>query len=158
MWSFLQYIHIYSWYTPVSFIVLSLNPLCYLWKWKWSCFSRVWLFATQWTVACQASLSMGFSRQGYWSRLPFPSPGDLPKPGIQPESLTLQADSLSSEPWGNTTYKIDIYLHWLLISPCLTISSKEAGVYIFSLIVSQEHDMWTIDFKYIFVNVMDILY
>ena len=42
---------------------------------------------TLWTVACQAALSMGFSRQEYWSRLPFPTPGDLPDPGIEPESL-----------------------------------------------------------------------
>ena len=50
-------------------------------------FSYVQLFATLWTVARQASLSMGFSRQKYWSGLPFPSPGDLPNPGIEPESL-----------------------------------------------------------------------
>ena len=52
-----------------------------------SCFSRVQLFATARTVACQAPLSMGFSRQEYWSRLPCPSPGDLPSPGIKPASL-----------------------------------------------------------------------
>ena len=56
--------------------------------------SRVQLFATSWTVAYQASPSMGLSRQEYWSGLPFPSPGDLPDPGIKPRSLTLQADSL----------------------------------------------------------------
>ena len=49
--------------------------------------SHVQLFVTPWTVACQAPLSMGFSRQGYWSRLPFPSPGDLPDLGIKPLSL-----------------------------------------------------------------------
>ena len=63
--------------------------------------SRVWLFATPWTVAHQAPPSMEFSRQEYWSELPFPSPGDLPDPGIEPESLTLQADTLPSEPLGN---------------------------------------------------------
>ena len=47
-----------------------------------SCFSRVRVFATLWTEACQASLSMGFSRQEYWSGLPFPPPGDLPDSGI----------------------------------------------------------------------------
>ena len=62
--------------------------------------SRVRLFATPWTVARQAPLSMGFSRQGYWSGLPFPSPGDLPNPGIEPGSPALQADALSSEPPG----------------------------------------------------------
>ena len=50
-------------------------------------FSRVWFFATLWTVACQAPLSMWFSRQEYWSGLPCPPPGDLPDPGIEPASL-----------------------------------------------------------------------
>ena len=62
--------------------------------------SHVLLFATSWTVACQAPLSMEFSRQEYWSGLLFPSPGDLPNPGIKPGSPTLQADSLLSEPPG----------------------------------------------------------
>ena len=53
--------------------------------------SRVWLFATPWTVAHQAPWSKGFSRQEYWSRLPFPPPGDLPHPGIEPESLVSPA-------------------------------------------------------------------
>jgi len=74
---------------------------------RWSCqgcmhawmlnrFSHVQLFATPWTVPHQAPLSMEFSRQEYWSRLPFPSPGDLPDPGISPmspASPALQADS-----------------------------------------------------------------
>ena len=66
-----------------------------------SCFSHVQLFATLWTIALQASLSMGFSRQEYWSRLPCPPPGDLSDPGIKhvsPESLALQADSTSESP------------------------------------------------------------
>ena len=62
--------------------------------------SRVRLLATLWTVALQAPLSMGFSRQEYWSGLPFPSPGDLPNPGIKPGSPALQADALLSEPPG----------------------------------------------------------
>ena len=53
--------------------------------------------AIPWTVAHQAPLSMGFSRQEYWSRLPRPSPGDLPDSGIEPGSPALQADSLSTE-------------------------------------------------------------
>ena len=52
---------------------------------------------TPWMVACQALLSMGFSRQAYWSGLPFPSAGDLPEPGIEPRSPALQADSLQTE-------------------------------------------------------------
>ena len=59
---------------------------------------RVQLFATPWTVAYQAPPSMGFSRQEYWSGLPFPSPGDLPNPGIEPGSPEFQADALTSEP------------------------------------------------------------
>ena len=52
---------------------------------------------TPWTVAHQAPLSVGFSRQEYWSGLPFPSPGDLPNPGIEPGPPALQADPLSTE-------------------------------------------------------------
>ena len=63
--------------------------------------SRVRLFATPWTVAYQAPPSMGFSRQEYWSGLPFPSPGDLPDPGMEPGSPELQADALPSEPPGS---------------------------------------------------------
>ena len=65
--------------------------------------SLVQLFVTLWTVAHQASLPMEFSRQEYWSGLPFPSPGDFPEPGIEPGSLALQAVSLVSltEPSGN---------------------------------------------------------
>ena len=63
-------------------------------------FSHVRLFVTLWTVACQAPLSMGFSRQEYWSGLPCPPPRDLPNPGIEPRSPTLQAASLPLEPPG----------------------------------------------------------
>ena len=62
--------------------------------------SRVRFLATPWTIARQAPLSMGFSRQEYWSGLPFPSPGDLPNLEIEPGSPALQADSLPSEPQG----------------------------------------------------------
>ena len=57
----------------------------------------VWLFVTLWTVACQAPLSVGFSRQESWSGLPCPPPGNLPNPGLEPRSPALQADSLPSE-------------------------------------------------------------
>ena len=74
--------------------------LCDLGSLIYSCFSlraqslsRVQLFTTPRTVGHQAPLSMGFSRQEYWSRLPFPSPGDLPSPEIEPGSPALQADS-----------------------------------------------------------------
>ena len=73
--------------------------------------SQVQLFATPWTVAHQASQSMGFSRQEYWSGLPVPSPGDLPDPEIEPMSPTLQADALTSEPPGKPIFQLpNIYL------------------------------------------------
>ena len=68
-------------------------------KWKWSR-SAVLDSAAPWTVAHQAPPSMGFSRQEYWNRLPFPSAGDLPDPGIEPRSPALQAGALTSEPPG----------------------------------------------------------
>ena len=68
--------------------------------------SRVQLFATLWTVTYQPPLSMGFSRQEYWSGLPFPSPGDLPHPGIEPRSPALQADTLTSEPPGKPIHPL----------------------------------------------------
>ena len=74
-------------------------------KVKMKSLSRVRLFATPWTVAYQAPPSMGFSRQQYWSGLPFPAPGDLPDPGIEPRYPTLQADALSSEPPGKPLTK-----------------------------------------------------
>ena len=79
--------------------------------------SRVRLFATPWTVAGQAPLSLGFSGQEHWSGLPFPSPGDLPNPGIKPGSPRWQAESLPSEPTGKPS---NVYVSLLLsqvISP-----------------------------------------
>ena len=74
--------------------------------------SKSWLtLLTPWTVACQAPLSMGFFRQEYWSGLPFPSPGDLPNPGIEPRSPALQADSLPTELWGKSTFLTYLYIN-----------------------------------------------
>ena len=75
-------------------------------KIEWNLLSHVWLFATPWTVACQAPLSMGFSRQWYWSSLPFLPPRDLPDPGTEPKSPALQADSLPSKLQGKPKIKI----------------------------------------------------
>ena len=69
-------------------------------EWWWKSLSHVQLSVTPWAVACQVPLSMEFSRQEYWSGLPFPSPGYLPNPGIKPRSPSLQADPLQSEPSG----------------------------------------------------------
>ena len=76
-------------------------------------------FSTPWTVACQAPLFMGFSRQEYWSGLPFSSPGDLPDPGIKPGSLALQADASPSEPQGkpkNTGVGRLSLLQWIFLT------------------------------------------
>ena len=77
--------------------------------------SHVRVFATPWTVAYQAPPSVGFSRQEYWSGLPFPSPGDLPEPSIESGSPSLQADTLLSEPPGKSVlmrekHKLHYYL------------------------------------------------
>ena len=81
-------------------------------KLKVQSLSRVRLFVTLWTVAYQAPLSTAFSRQEYWSGVPFPSPEDLPDPGIEPRSPTLWADALSSEPPGKSfiVYKVSLYV------------------------------------------------
>ena len=88
------HVHLISnWYSFSQFFLLIVVSRIYM-------LSRVQLFATPWTVAYQAPPSMGFSRQQCLSGLPFPSPRDLPNPGIDPRSPTLQADALLSEPPG----------------------------------------------------------
>ena len=77
--------------------------------------SHVRLFGTPWPVAYQASRSMEFSRQEYWSGLPFPSPGDLPNSGIEPGSPALQADALWSEPPGNPWKTVYIGTEYTMI-------------------------------------------
>ena len=91
-------------------VVYILYSILYSMKWsEVKSLSRVRLFVTPWTVAHQALLSMGFSRQEYWSGLPFPSPGDLPNPVIEPRSSVLQADALS---WATReiVYSIVVYI------------------------------------------------
>ena len=86
--------------------------------------------ATPWIVTCQAPLPVGFSRQEYWSGLPFLSPGDLPDPGIEPRSPTLQTDSLLTELWGKpiirSFYSHKIYpseiIYYLLKTDVLSLS------------------------------------
>ena len=78
-----------------------------------SLFSHVQLFVTSWTVARQAPLSMGFSRQEYWSGLPFPSPGDLPDPGV--ESLSLKSSALAGRFFTTcTTWDAHIFSYYLV--------------------------------------------
>ena len=91
-------------------------------------FSHVRLIVTQWAVAHQAPLSMGFSRQEYWSGLPCPPPGDFPDPGIKPRSPALQADSLPLSHQGgpptfslahrNTSKKSLLVFYFVFFVPC----------------------------------------
>ena len=83
------------WLSSTSKYLLKLYEV----KWKCQSLSCVPLFVTPWTIAHQALLSMELSRQEYWSRLPFPSPGDLPNPGTEFRSPALQGDSLPFEPY-----------------------------------------------------------
>ena len=78
------------------------TPICCDWV---KSLSRVRLFVTPWMVAYKAPPSMGFSRQEYWSGLPFPSPGDLPNPGIEPGFPALQINALPSESPGKSKEK-----------------------------------------------------
>jgi len=94
-----------QWCHPAISYVLSLDA-CVLWC------SVVSDSVTPWSVACQAPLSMEFSKQEYWSGLPFPSPGDLPNPGIKPRSSALQADSLPFEPSVRPVYSY-IFIFYL---------------------------------------------
>ena len=97
------------------------NHMCVL-----SCFSHVWLFATPWTVAHQAPLSMGFSRKEYLSGLPCPPPGDLPNLGIEPKSLCLphwQMGSLPPVPPGKPRNKHRLYIS-LLFNKILILSQS----------------------------------
>ena len=73
-------------------------------------FSRVQVFGTPWTITGQAALFMGFSRQEYWSGLPFPPPGDPPNPGIEPVSPALAGDSLPLPHLGSRIWVLLVYL------------------------------------------------
>ena len=100
----------------MSTLTISIQKSCLL---KMKSLSCVQLFATPWTVACQVPLSMGFSRQEYWSGLQFPSPGDLPDPGIKLVFPTLPADSLPSKPPENpymqsTSWKTPDWMNYKL--------------------------------------------
>ena len=102
--------------------------------------SRVQLFATPWTVPYQAPQSMEFSSQKYRSGLPFPSPGDLPDPEIEPGSPTLQSDALPSEPPGVLKPPTIVLLS---ISPFMSVSvclmyrdAPMLDVYVFTIVRS----------------------
>ena len=120
--------------------------------------SPVRLFATSWTVAYQAPPSMappsmGFSRQEYWSGLPFPSPGDLPDPGIKSRSPAFQADTLNSEPPGKPLLSswVKLILSQLLLpisftfklaTPAPLLPLKIFLSFIFSVYFSEFHSQF----------------
>ena len=108
----------------LSWFSLALVATCFLAFSVVTCFfmlvlSHVWFFVTPWTIAHQAPLSMGFSRQEYWNGLPSPPPGDLPNPGIKPTSpvsLALAGEFFTTEPPGKTFYKslnFDVPQSWV---------------------------------------------
>ena len=103
----------------------------------------VQLFMTPWTIVHQAPPSMGFSRQEYWCGFLFPSPGDLPNPGIEPRSPALQADSLTSEPPG--LRKVMTNLDSLLKSRDITLPTKVHLVkaMVFPLLIMYSYESWT---------------
>ena len=99
-------------------VIQSQTSYDFIYEWVKS-LSHVRLFATPWTVAYQAPPSMGYFRQEYWSGVPFPSPGDLPDPGIEPRAPTVQVDALTSEPprKPSIVYKMLIYReNWMHLS------------------------------------------
>ena len=97
-----------AWWATVYGVTKELDMIQLL---KVKSLSRVRLFATPWTVAYQAPQSMEFSRQECWSGLPFPSPWDLPDPGIEPRFPALQTDALPSEPPGSSATNNVFTLH-----------------------------------------------
>ena len=99
--------------------------------WMLSHFSRVWLFATLWTIARQAPLSMGFSRQEYWNGLPCPTPGESSHPTIEPESLTspaLAGGFFTSAPPGKPLWP-QTEGQFLALIPKLLVLGPWAGIW-----------------------------
>ena len=104
-----------------SSLLLTANNL-----WSACLLSRVRLFATPWTVACQAPLSVGFPRQEYWSGLPFPSPGDLPDPGIKPRlsciscigrQILYYCSTWVPNLWSTTLHSESPRITWIVTTP-----------------------------------------
>jgi len=127
-------------HTTILFLKFTTKCVC-----VWQSLSHVRLFVTPWTVTCQAPLSMEFSRPGYWSGLPFPSPGDLPNPGIKPMSPTLQVDSLPAEPQGKPKYVCLFYYCYVKsLSNCLFFSFylKTSLAQILSLLSTLSSPQW----------------
>ena len=88
--------------------------------------SHVRLFATPWTIAPQAPLSVNFSRQEYWRGLPFSSPGDLPDPGIEPESPALAGGFLTTEPPGKLI--VEVVLQYMNLEICGVENARDMNL------------------------------
>ena len=107
-----------------------------LWRWVCAGHSRVRLFATPWGVACQAPLSVEFSRQEYWSGLPFPPTGDLPHPGTEPAApvpLALQVNSLLLSHQGiplTCLHVCTFFPPFVCMTYSLTLPKNSIGIYI----------------------------
>ena len=108
--------------------------------------SRVWLFATPWTVARQAPLSMGFSRQEDWSGFPCPPPGDLPNPGMELRSPTLQEDSLPTELPGKLNYSV-VLITAAQQSDSVTHTHTHTHIYIRFHVLFHYGLLWDIEYS-----------
>ena len=108
--------------------------------------SRVWLFTTPWTVARQAPLSMGFSRQEDWSGFPCPPPGDLPNPGMELRSPTLQEDSLPTELPGKLNYSV-VLITAAQQSDSVTHTHTHTHIYIRFHVLFHYGLLWDIEYS-----------
>ena len=144
-----------SWLQSPSAVILEPPKINNIVKVKVKSLSRVRLFSTPWTVAHQAPPFMGFSRQEYWSGLPFPSPGDLPDPGIESRSPALQADTLTSEPPGKHL-NIALILKNKVITICKCYGSIWISYKFYVIIENKIHgitsDIFVIVFALLKVN------
>ena len=105
-------------------------------------FSHVWLFATSWTIAHQAPLSMGFCRLEYWSGLAFLSPGDLPDPGIKPESSAFAGRLLII--WATReAHESGKWYHSILTLPFLSAFPTQEHPHLLGHNALEKEDIWT---------------
>ena len=100
------------------------------------------LFMTLWTVANQAPLSTGFSKQEYWSGLPCPPPGDLPNPGTEPMSPALQVDSLLLSYWESPIYVLYIHTVYICVCVCVCVMQYYSVIKRMKISYLQQHG-WT---------------
>ena len=110
--------------------------------------------AIPWTLACRAPLSMEFSRQEYWSRLPFHSPGDRPNPGKESEFPALREDSLLTELLGKPTEQVTLSNHLILCRPFFLLPSVFSSISIF-FSESTLHIRWPKYWSFSFSNILN---